>query len=412
MIGRAMRDTGLRSDRVRLEPDESDRGGQTLPFWYPGVTEETGGYVRSAVKIESGAKSALDPHRSAVVTPYVADDVPRLDLRVSNIVTVEPERTFWDKLVILHGLRRWFEKRGALRQGGQRVTRHYYDLTRLAESDVAGLCQGGALKHRSSVVFMLPAFADDAEAAARKVLSGEAPGGAKDTTGIVEAIRHLTVARDGAIKARAAALCQLGDLVITAPAAVRVQLAVRKTLERKATVCARLRPDRTDPARPTSAAKVALRSIARRIAQLTKEAAALEAQLAVLVVRAAPLTKQQLGLGTQNTAALLIAAGENIDRFRSEAAFAHLCAAASVQASSGRTTRHRLNHNGNRAANRVLHMTVIVRLRYCPRTRAYMQHRVAEGRTKKEVIRCLKRYLVRDVYRTLRADLSTLSARP
>jgi transposase len=251
----------------------------------------------------------------------------------------------------------------------------------------------------------------DAEAAARKVLSGEATGTPKDTSGVVEAIRQLTVAREGAVKARTAALCQLGDLLVTAPAAVREQLAVRKSLEGKATLCARLRPARGDLLDPSAAAKVALRSVARRIATLTKEAAVLAEQLDRLVAFAAPRTIRQLGLGTQNTAALLVAAGENIGRFNSEASFAHLCAAAPISASSGRTSRHRLNHGGNRQANRALHMTVIVRLRYCPRTRAYMERRVHEGRTKQEVIRCLKRYVVRDVYRTLRADLSDLALR-
>lgn len=108
----------------------------------------------------------------------------------------------------------------------------------------------------------------DAEAAARKVLSGEATGAAKDTTGIVEAIRPLSVARDGAVKARAAALCQLGDLLITAPAALREQLEGRKTLAGKATLCARLRPDKARLDDPTQAAKLALRSLGRRIADL------------------------------------------------------------------------------------------------------------------------------------------------
>lgn len=251
----------------------------------------------------------------------------------------------------------------------------------------------------------------DAEAAARKVLSGEATGAAKDTSGIVEAIRHLTVARDGAIKARAAALCQFGDLVVTAPTAVRERLSARKTLEGRAALCARMRPNLSNHTDPATAAKVALGSVACRIVTLTREAAELAAQLNRLVAIAAPITLQQLGLGTQNTAALLIAAGENIERFRSEAAFAHLCAAAPVPASSGRTTRHRLNSSGNRDANRALHMIVIVRLRYCPRTRAYMERRLREGKTKKETIRCLKRYLVREVYRTLRADLGTLITR-
>lgn len=126
----------MHAGRGRLEVDQTDPDGQTLLFRYPSVTAAAGEYVRSVVKIEAGAKSALDPHRSATVTPYVALEVPRLDLRIDNITTVDPERTFWDKLVILHGLRRWFERRGMLRHAGQRVTRHYYDVSRLTESDV------------------------------------------------------------------------------------------------------------------------------------------------------------------------------------------------------------------------------------------------------------------------------------
>lgn len=211
----------------------------------------------------------------------------------------------------------------------------------------------------------------DAEAAARKVLSGEATTAAKDTTGIVEAIRQLSIARNGAVKARSAALCQLGDLLVTAPAALRAQLDTRRTLEGKAAVCARLRPDTSRLADPAQAAKAALRSLGRRIAQLGSEAAELERHLDKPVAVAAPATLSRLGCGTHHTAALLVAAGENIDRLGSEASFAHLCAAAPVPASPGRTSRHRPNFSGNRTANRALHMIVIVRLRYRERTRAY-----------------------------------------
>ena len=248
----------------------------------------------------------------------------------------------------------------------------------------------------------------DAEAAARKVLSGEATGAAKDTTGIVEAIRQLSVARDGAVKARAAALCQLGALLVTAPAALREQLESRKTLAGKATLCARLRPNMARLDDPAQAAKLALRSLGQRIAHLGEEADQLAEQLDKLVATAAPTTLSRLGCGTHHTAAPLVAAGENIDRFRNEAVFAHLCAAAPVPVSSGRTNRHRLDFAGNRSANRALHMIVIVRLRYCDRTNAYLERRLAEGKTKKEVIRCLKRFVARELYRTLRADLATL----
>ena len=100
---------GFAPDRARIVLDNADPDRQTLLFWYPGVIANAISYVQSAVKIESGAKSALDPHQAAVVAPYVAADLPRLDLRVPNITTVEPERTLWDKVVILHGQRRWWE---------------------------------------------------------------------------------------------------------------------------------------------------------------------------------------------------------------------------------------------------------------------------------------------------------------
>ena len=144
---------------------------------------------------------------------------------------------------------------------------------------------------------------------------------------------------------------------------------------------------------------------------LGAESAGLERRLDRLVAVAAPATLSRLGCGTHHTAALLVAAGENIGRLGSEASFAHLCGTAPVTASSGRTSRHRLNFAGNRDANRALHMIVIVRLRYCERTRSYPNRRLAEGKTKKEAIRCLKRFAAREPYRTLRADLATPTTR-
>ena len=122
--------------RFRLEADLDDKDGQTLLFWYPAVTAE-GDYIRAAVKIEAGAKSALDPHIAATVVPYVAADLVDLDLEVRNVTTVKPERTFWDKVIILHGLRQWYDRRHELRHEGQRVSRHYYDIHRLAQADGA-----------------------------------------------------------------------------------------------------------------------------------------------------------------------------------------------------------------------------------------------------------------------------------
>ncbi len=119
--------------KVELDLDDTSR--QSLLLWYPSVLAEADGYIRPAIKIESGAKSALDPNSPQSITPYVAQDVSALSLAVPNIVTVAAERTFWDKIVILHGLRNWFDQRGVLRGGGQRVSRHYYDVYQLLKSD-------------------------------------------------------------------------------------------------------------------------------------------------------------------------------------------------------------------------------------------------------------------------------------
>jgi len=118
-------DTG---GRGRVEVDRADSSGQTLLVWYPRVDASDAGYVQAAVKIESGAKSALDPNRAHAVAPYIDDDIDTLDLSASGVTTNNAERTFWDKVVIAHVLRSWFDRRGELRQDGQRISRHYYDL--------------------------------------------------------------------------------------------------------------------------------------------------------------------------------------------------------------------------------------------------------------------------------------------
>ncbi|XYD12003.1 nucleotidyl transferase AbiEii/AbiGii toxin family protein (plasmid) [Methylobacterium sp. NMS12] len=120
----------------RVEVDAADPDGQTLLLWYPEAEPRDDAYVRPVVRIESGAKSALDPNRLALIRPYIADDVTDLDLSVPDVVTIEPGRTFWDKVVIAHGVRSWHERRGVLRQEGQRVSRHYYDLHCLGRSEL------------------------------------------------------------------------------------------------------------------------------------------------------------------------------------------------------------------------------------------------------------------------------------
>jgi transposase len=250
----------------------------------------------------------------------------------------------------------------------------------------------------------------DAEAAARTALAGEARAVPKQTDGIVESIRQLRVAREGALKARTAALNQLRSLVVTAPEELRARLAGAGTSTVRVRLCLRLRADTAQLERPAQAAKLALRSVAERIRALEAELAKLDGELERLVVAAAPRTLNLVGVSTQNGGQLLVTAGQNIERFRSEAAFAHICGASPIPASSGRTHRHRLNPGGDRQANRALHMIAVVRLRHCERTRAYAERRSAEGLSKKEVLRCLKRYIAREAYQTLRADLAALSS--
>jgi transposase len=183
----------------------------------------------------------------------------------------------------------------------------------------------------------------------------------------------------------------------TAPAGLREQLAGTPAL---IAACARLRRA-GDPASPEHATRTALRSLGRRCQALTAEVTALDSQLAPLVTRACPALIAIGGIGIETAAQLLITCGDNPDRLRSEAAFAALCGVSPIPASSGKTNRHRLNRGGDRQANRALYMIVPGRLGWCPRTRAYTARRTTEGHTIKEIIRCLKRYLAREIYKAL-----------
>ena len=244
----------------------------------------------------------------------------------------------------------------------------------------------------------------DAEMAARAVLAGVADATPKSGEGEVEMIRMLKSAKDSAVKARTQAINQMKALVVTAPAELR------ETLDGLAagalvTRCKSFRTGRLDG--PLAAARYTLRSLARRYRQLSKEVLDLEAELDRLTRTAAPALVDGFGIGPDSAATLLIAAGSNPDRLHSEAAFASLCGVSPIPASSGKTNRHRLNRGGHRQANAALHRIVVVRLRHDERTQAYMRRRTTEGMSKAEVIRCLKRYVAREVFSTLRN--STLS---
>ena len=239
----------------------------------------------------------------------------------------------------------------------------------------------------------------DAEMAARAVLAGVAEATPKSGEGEVEMIRVLKIARDSAVKARTQAINQMKALVVTAPAELRETLDGLASSD-LVTRCGGYRPGRLD--NPTVAVKYALRSLASRYRHLSKEAQDLEAELHRLTRESAPALVNIFGIGPETAATLLIAAGSNPDRLHSEAAFASLCGVNPIPASSGKTNRHRLNRGGDRQANAALYRIVVVRLRYEHRTKAYMHRRTAEGMSKREVIRCLKRYVAREVYSTLR----------
>jgi transposase len=239
----------------------------------------------------------------------------------------------------------------------------------------------------------------DAYAAARTALAGARPVMPKAGDGIVEAIRMLRLTRRGAVKARTATINQLKALLVTAPPEIREPLAGLSTAVLIPT-CMALRPAGS-VADPAHAVRLALRRLARRYQFLSTEIRLADAELRGLVSMAAPGMLTRLGVGVEVTGQLLTTVGDNPDRMRSEAAFAHLCGVAPIPASSGKTRRHRLNRGGDRQANNAVYTVVLARLRLDDRTRAYALRRTAEGLSKREIIRCLQRYVARELYHTL-----------
>ena len=211
------------------------------------------------------------------------------------------------------------------------------------------------------------------------------------------------MARRSAVDQRADCMRQIKTLIITAPEDLREQLR-GLTKQQLLNRCAGLRPDTTRVAEPEQATKVALRSLARRHGALTQEIADLDELIEPLVAAINPGLLDLNGVGADVAGQLLVTAGENTDRLRSEAAFAMLCGVAPIPASSGKTHRHRLNRGGDRQANAALYRVVLCRLRWDPRTQAYMTRRTTEGLSKKDIIRCLKRLIAREIYYALTAD--------
>ena len=240
----------------------------------------------------------------------------------------------------------------------------------------------------------------DALSAARAAQGGEATAEPKTRTGNVEAIRALRVARRSATKARNDALNQMRALLVTGPDELRA--AYRgTTVWRMVHAAARLRP--SDPTTPTGATKFALRDLARRVQTLEAEIDTLDAVLLPLVTVTAPELIARHGVGPETAGALLVCAGDNPHRLGSEAKFAHLCGTSPIDASSGLVVRKRLNRGGDRQANEALWRIVMVRMVSDARTRHYVERRTKEGRSKREIMRCLKRYVARELYPLLAA---------
>jgi transposase len=249
----------------------------------------------------------------------------------------------------------------------------------------------------------------DAEQIARAVLGQTSTAVPKAKSGMVEVIRTLRVTRASAVKTRTNTFNTLWGVMIGAPSPLRDELVVltKRTLVNR---CLRLRPETDDllslagePDRMLMAAvKTALRDLARRWKALDAEIKTLNKQIQALVTAAAPELVELHGVGVEIAGQFLVTAGDNADRIRSEAAFAKLCGVAPQPASSGRTSgRHRLSRGGDRAANSALYIVTIVRMRHHQPTRDYVERRTAEGLSKREIIRCLKRYIAREIYHHL-----------
>jgi transposase len=239
----------------------------------------------------------------------------------------------------------------------------------------------------------------DAIAAARAVLAGRATAVPKSRDGAVEAIRSLEIVYHAAVCDRTRAINQFKALIVTAPDHLRGRFAARLSLATQLGRARRLGGEHPDPVEAN--ARFALRELARRIGFLDEQAHRLEGRIHELVAAHAPALLGMFGVGPHAAAQLLAAAGDNPHRLRSEAAFAKLCGVCPLPASSGKTSRHRLNRGGDRRANNALFAIVLVRMRHDAATRAYVERRTKEGRSKKEIMRCLKRYVAREAFNAI-----------
>jgi transposase len=237
----------------------------------------------------------------------------------------------------------------------------------------------------------------DAQNAAHAAFAGKRTVTPRSRDGMVESLRVLTVCRKTAVAARRVALQMIQTTIVSAPDGLRDLLRKMTRMQLVRTLAA-WRPDLTAYREVEAAYRISLKSLARRYLELHDEIADLDAMIGAIVDDLAPQLVARNSIGYTGAAQLLLTAGDNPERLRSEASFAALCGVSPVPASSGKTIRHRLNRGGDRAANSALHIIAIGRLRTDPKTKAYVAKRITEGHSKLDALRALKRYIAREVF--------------
>ena len=349
--------------------------------------------LNSRLEVILGVDTHLDVHVGVVIDALG---------RVQGTLSIATTPGGYEQLLC------WAQGLGVLRRAGVEGTGSYgHGLTRLLESrgiTVIEVNRPDRSRRRSRG----KSDPTDAESAARAVLADDAKAIPKAQSGLAEALRTLGVARRSAVKAKTQAVNQLRALLVSAPSFIR-DVVLKVKPEQCVAACAALPLDDTNPV--LASLQTTLRLLAKRWTALHEELREIDKHLSRLTRQAAPRLLARFGVGPQTAATLLVTAGDNPTRLRNEAALAALCGVSPLEASSGKVSRHRLNRGGQRQANNALWTIAMVRMRSDARTREYVARRTREGLSKKEIHRCLKRYIVRELYPLILADLKD-SMRP